>query len=217
MITDSRMTAFINSLDHGNTPFLDRLEQQARKDRVPVIRREMQSFLKTILEIEKPGSVLEIGTAVGFSAILMAGVTSPECRITTIEDYEKRIPIAQKNFRESGYADRITLLKGDAADVLKTLSDPFDFIFLDAAKAQYIRYLPELLRLMRPGSVLVSDNVLPGGDIIESHYAVERRNRTIYRRMREYLRALKDSEVLETSILPLGDGVTLSVYKSGRQ
>ena len=147
----------------------------------------------------------------------MAGATSPECRITTIEDYEKRIPIAQKNFRESGYADRITLLKGDAADVLKTLSDPFDFIFLDAAKAQYIRYLPELLRLMRPGSVLVSDNVLQGGDIIESHYAVERRNRTIYRRMREYLRALKDSEVLETSILPLGDGVTLSVYKSGRQ
>ena len=215
MITDSRMTAFINSLDHGNTPFLDRLEQQARKERVPVIRRETQSFLKTILEMQKPGSVLEIGTAVGFSAILMAGATAPECRITTIEDYEKRIPVAQKNFRESGYADRITLLKGDAADVLKTLSDPFDFIFLDAAKAQYIRYLPDLLHLMRPGSVLVSDNVLQGGDIIESHYAVERRNRTIYRRMREYLRALKDSDVLETSILPLGDGVTISVYKSG--
>ena len=213
MITDSRMNVFINSLDSGNTPFLDRLELQARKDDVPIIRRETQSFLKTVLTMQRPKSILEIGTAVGFSAILMASVTEPGCRIVTIEDYQKRIPIAKHNFRESGYEGRITLLERDAADILKTLSDPFDFIFLDAAKAQYIRYLPDLLRLLHPGSVLVSDNVLQGGDLVESHYAVERRNRTIYKRMREYLRALKDNPDLETSILPLGDGVTLSVRK----
>lgn len=216
MITDSRMAAFINSLDHGNTPFLDRLEQEAHEGGVPIIRGETQSFLKTLLALRRPETILEIGTAVGFSAILMASVTSPACQITTIEDYGKRIPIARENFRKSGFADRISLLEGDAADVLKTLAGPFDFIFLDAAKAQYIRYLPDLLRLMRPGSVLLADNVLQDGDILESHYAVERRNRTIYKRMREFLRAVKEQENLETSVLPLGDGMTFSVYREQR-
>lgn len=213
MITDERMTAYINSLDRGHTPFLEELARKAGEDGVPIIRREVQSFIKTLLAIKRPVNILEVGTAVGFSAILMAEYGPENCRITTIEDYEKRIPIARENFRRSGYEKQIILLEGDAADVLQTLSLPFDFIFMDAAKAQYIRFLPDLLRLMRPGSILLSDNVMQDGDLVESHFIVERRNRTIYKRMREYLYELKHNDRLETSILPMGDGLALSVMK----
>ena len=213
MIVDERMVTYINSLDRGNTPFLNELEKKAREDRVPVIRREMQSFLKVLLQIKRPRLILEVGTAVGFSTLLMSEYAPETCRITTIENYEKRIPIARENFRKAGKEDRITLLSGDAAQVLTTLEGPYDLIFMDAAKAQYIHFLPEVLRLLGPGGILVSDNVLQDGDLIESHFAVERRNRTIYKRMREYLYVLKNHEELETSILPLGDGVTLSIKK----
>lgn len=213
MIVDERMVTYINSLDRGNTPFLNELEKKAREDRVPVIRREMQSFLKVLLQIKRPRLILEVGTAVGFSTLLMSEYAPETCRITTIENYEKRIPIAQENFRKAGKEDRITLLCGDAARVLTTLEGSYDLIFMDAAKAQYIHFLPEVLRLLGPGGILVSDNVLQDGDLIESHFAVERRNRTIYKRMREYLYVLKNHEELETSILPLGDGVTLSIKK----
>lgn len=213
MIVDERMVTYINSLDRGNTPFLNELEKKAREDRVPVIRREMQSFLKVLLQIKRPRLILEVGTAVGFSTLLMSEYAPETCRITTIENYEKRIPIARENFRKAGKEDRITLLSGDAARVLTTLEGPYDLIFMDAAKAQYIHFLPEVLRLLGPGGILVSDNVLQDGDLIESHFAVERRNRTIYKRMREYLYVLKNHEELETSILPLGDGVTLSIKK----
>ncbi|MGN0400485.1 MAG: O-methyltransferase [Blautia sp.] len=213
MIVDERMVTYINSLDKGNTPFLDKLESEARENRVPIIRHEMQSFLKVLLRMSSPRLILEVGTAVGFSTLLMSEYAPEDCRITTIENYEKRIPIARENFRKAGREDRITLLEGDAAQVLKTLEGPYDFIFMDAAKGQYIHFLPDILRLLPKGGILVSDNVLQDGDLIESHFAVERRNRTIYKRMREYLYVLKNHEQLETSILPLGDGVTLSVKK----
>lgn len=211
MIVNERMVTYINSLDRGHTPFLEELEARAREDRVPIIRREMQSFLKTLLAMNQPKRILEVGTAVGFSALLMAQYGPADCRITTIENYEKRIPVARENFRRAGMEERITLLEGDAADILKGLEGPYDLIFMDAAKGQYLHFLPELLRLLPVGGVLLSDNVLQDGDIIESHFAVERRNRTIYKRMREYLRRLKQDPALTTSILPLGDGVTVSV------
>ena len=213
MIVEERMRAYINSLDRGHTPFLEELAREAAEGRVPVIRREMQSFLKVFLMIQRPRKILEVGTAVGFSAVFMAEYGPEDCRITTIENYEKRIPIARENIKRSGYGQRITLIPGDAAEVLKTLEGSYDLIFMDAAKGQYIRFLPEVLRLMGQGSVLISDNVLQEGDLIESHYLVERRDRTIYKRMREYLYTLKHSGELETSILPLGDGITLSVRR----
>nr|WP_275891399.1 O-methyltransferase [Ruminococcus sp. OA3] len=207
------MTTYINSLDTGNTPFLETLERQARRDHVPVIRREMQSFLKVLLALKRPARILEVGTAVGFSALLMCEYNPERCHITTIENYEKRIPLARENFRRAGRENCITLIQGDAAEILETLNGPFDFIFMDAAKGQYLHFLPQILRLMAPEALLVSDNVLQDGDIIESRFAVERRNRTIHRRMREYLYALKHREELVTSVLPLGDGVTVSVRK----
>lgn len=214
MIVDQRLVTYINSLDKGNTPFLNELEMEALKNYVPIIRRETQSLLKVLLQIKRPSRILEVGTAVGFSALLMHTYGPEDCQITTIEKYEKRIPIARENFRKAGAEKQITLLEGDAQEVLKTLKEPYDFIFMDAAKGQYIRFFPEILRLLEAGGLLVSDNVLQGGDIIESHFAVERRNRTIYKRMREYLSVLKNSEELETAILPLGDGVAISVKKA---
>nr|WP_180211102.1 O-methyltransferase [Blautia hansenii] len=207
------MVTYMNSLDKGNTPFLNHLEQEALKNRVPIIRREMQSFLKVLLQIKAPKRILEVGTAVGFSTLLMSTYNPADCEIVTIENYEKRIPIAKENFRKAGKEEQITLLEGDAQEILKTLTGSFDFIFMDAAKGQYINFLPEVLRLLEDGGILLSDNVLQDGDIVESHFAVERRNRTIYKRMREYLYVLKHHELLETSILPLGDGVTLSIKK----
>jgi len=211
VIVDDRMTTYINSLEQVNSPFLEELEGQARADGVPIIRREMQSFLKVMLAIKQPLKILEVGTAVGFSAILMCENASSNCHITTIENYEKRIPMARSNFAKAGKAEQITLVEGDAKNVLKDLQGPFDFIFMDAAKGQYINFLPEILRLMDNGAVLISDNVLQDGDIIESHFALERRKRTIHKRMREYLYELKHNEALVTSIVPLGDGLTVSV------
>ena len=213
MIVDERMVTYINSLDMGNTPLLNEIEKEAKADLVPVIRREMQSFLKVLLAIHRPLRVLEVGTAVGFSALLFCEYGPENMQVTTIEKYEKRIPIARENFRRAGRENQITLLEGDAADILKELQESYDLIFMDAAKGQYIHFLDDVLRLMKPGSVQVSDNVLQGGDIIESHYAVERRNRTIYKRMREYLYELKHNDKLLTSVIPLGDGVTVSVRK----
>ena len=212
MIVDERMITYINSLDTGNTPFLEELEQKAKEDFVPVIRREMQSFLKVLLAMKQPARILEVGTAVGFSALLMCEYNPAPCHITTIENYEKRIPLALENFRKAGREDCITLLQGDAADFLKKLTGPFDLIFMDAAKGQYLHFLPQVLRLMKKGSILVSDNVLQDGDIIESRFVVERRNRTIHKRMREYLYQLKHRKELITCVLPLGDGVTVSVF-----
>lgn len=177
----------------------------------------MQSFLKVLLTLTKPKKVLEVGTAVGFSALLMSEYTPADCRITTIENYEKRIPVAKENFLRAGQQDRITLLEGDAAEVLKKLKENYDFIFMDAAKGQYIHYLPEVLRLLAKDGVLVSDNVMQDGEIIESRFAVERRNRTIHARMREYLYELKHREELLTTILPLGDGVAVSVRKEKKE
>ncbi|MBR5798995.1 MAG: O-methyltransferase [Lachnospiraceae bacterium] len=211
MITEERISTFINSFDTGNTPFLNELEEYALKTNVPIIRPQMQSFLKLLLAMKQPKQILEVGTAIGFSALLMSQYGPEDCHITTIEKYEKRIPLARENFKKAGREQQITLLEGDAAEILKELSGSYDFIFMDAAKGQYIHFLPDILRLLPVGGVLVSDNVLQDGDVMESRYAVCRRDRTIHTRMREYLYELKHHEQLQTDILPVGDGVTVSV------
>ena len=213
MIADERMSAFIDSLDTGNTPFLNEIENEAIKTNVPIIRTQTQSLIKLLLAMQKPTSILEVGCAIGFSALLMSEYAPENCHITTIEKYEKRIPLARENFKKAGMEDRITLLEGDAADILKQMDGSYDMIFMDAAKGQYIHFLPDVLRLLAKGGILLSDNVLQDGDVIESRFAVTRRNRTIHSRMREYLYELKHHPDLETAILSVGDGVTISVKK----
>lgn len=216
MIVDERFVTYINSLDTGNTPLLEEIEQEALQTYVPIIRKEMQTFLKWLLAVKCPNRILEVGTAVGFSALFMAEYNPVPCEITTIENYEKRIPVARKNFERADRTQQITLLEGDAAVQLKELTEPYDMIFMDAAKGQYIHFMDDVLRLLKTGGILVSDNVLQDGDIIESRFAVTRRNRTIHKRMRDYLYQLTHHEELRTSVLPFGDGVTVSV-KLGKE
>ena len=163
MIGNERVTDYINSLERSRGTLLSELASKARKERVPVIREETASFLISLVEAKRPAAILEVGTAVGYSTLLMAGAMPENCRITTIEKYEKRIPEALENFERAGESERITLLPGDAGEILKKLTGPYDFIFMDAAKGQYLVWLPEIMRLMVPGSMLVSDNVLQDG------------------------------------------------------
>ena len=207
MIVNERVVAYINSLDCGNSDICNTIEKEAIADEVPIIRKEMGNLLKVLLQLVQPERILEVGTAVGYSSILMSENMPHNCTITTIENYDKRIPVAKNNFKRAGKEDVITLIEGDALEVLKTLDGPYDFIFMDAAKGQYINYLPDIKRVLRKGGLLISDNILQEGEIVESRYAVTRRNRTIHARIREYVH----SEDFVTSIVPIGDGITLSV------
>ncbi len=209
-MTTERQAAFIRSLDQGSTPFLEELEREAREAGVPIIRPEIQRLLRFLLQMQKPHRILEIGSAVGFSALWMSEYAPSACHITTIENCGKRIEEAKKNFRRVGREDRIALLEGDAADILPELTETYDMIFVDAAKGQYLSFLPQMMRLLAPEGLLISDNVLQEGDILESRYAVTRRDRTIHSRMREYLYQITHDERLETVILSVGDGVAAS-------
>lgn len=211
MIGNERIRDYIHSLEPSQGELCDEIARDAIADYVPIIKKETGALLKTLVAAKQPKAILEVGTAVGYSALLMARVMPKDCHITTIEKFEPRIPVARENFRRAGMEERITLLEGDAGEILALLTETYDFIFMDAAKGQYIHWLPVILNLLSDGGVLVSDNVLQDGDIVESRYAVERRNRTIHSRMREYLYTLKHMEGVETSIVPIGDGVTISV------
>lgn len=216
MVAQERLATYINSLNMGNGSLLEELEEEAKSARIPIIRKETQQLLKLLLAMNCPRRILEIGTAVGFSALLMEQGNPMPCYITTIENYGKRIPAAKANFLRAGKENVIELLEGDASQVMKGLAGPYDFVFMDAAKGQYIHFLPEVMRLLAPGGVLVSDNVLQDGDIIESRFAVTRRNRTIHKRMREYLYELTHRDGLTTCVLPMGDGVAVSVKAEGK-
>ncbi|PHU35147.1 O-methyltransferase [Pseudobutyrivibrio ruminis] len=211
MIVDERYTTYLNSLYPELSPVLKDIQREALESYVPIIRPETVNILQLLIKMNQPKTILEVGAAVGFSANLMAEAAGDDVRITTIENYEPRIPIANANFKRTGRDNQITLLEGDAMEILPTLEGPFDFIFMDAAKGQYINFWPEIKRLIRDGGVVVTDNVLQDGDIIESRFAITRRNRTIHKRMRDYLYELTHDEDFSTTILPLGDGVSISV------
>ncbi len=213
MIIDERLSIFIDTLEWELPDYLKELEKQATEDEVPIIRRSMQSFLGFFLRMNAPEAILEIGAAVGFSSLLMSESVPKETSITTIEKVPARIQEAKKNFKKYGKESRITLLEGDATDVLESLASQkkqYDFIFMDAAKGQYLNFLPNLLKMLSPNGILITDNVLQDGDVIQSRYAVTRRDRTIHGRMREYLYYLTHSDILDTVILPVGDGITIS-------
>lgn len=213
MIVDERIAAYINSLQTELPPHLKELEKTALSEGVPIIRKETQTFLKFLLAMKKPKRVLEIGTAVGFSAILMSEAIPEDSTITTLEKVEMRLVKARQNLAYAPRASQITLIEGDAIDILKQLAEEknsFDFIFLDAAKAQYMNFLPEIMRLLPKDGILLTDNVLQDGTVAESRYSITRRDRTIHSRMRDYLYTITHREELQTAILPVGDGVTVS-------
>ncbi len=214
MIVNERIISYIHSLEQSRGPFLDELRTYGEANRVPIIRREVESFLEVLLSIQRPETILELGTAIGYSAIFMGRCVCENSRIVTIENYEKRILSAKENIKKAGMEKKICLIEGDALEEMKKMrSETFDFIFIDAAKAQYIYFLQEAVRLLRTGAVLVADNVLQEGDLIESRYTVTRRDRTIHARMREYMYEVKNREDLVTTVVPIGDGMTVSVKR----
>ncbi len=206
MINEERIRDYLYSLEPDWGELCESIASKARKEEIPVIKRETGALLKTMVALKQPRAILEVGTAVGYSALLMAQVMPEDCRIT-------RILEAKKNFAKAEIEDRIVLLEGDAEEILQSLTGPFDFVFLDAAKGQYLHWLPVILGLLERGGVLFSDNVLQGGDVLQSRYGVERRDRTIHGRMREYLYQIKHMEGLESAIVPIGDGVSISVKR----
>ena len=208
-----RMEVFLGKYRETPPAYIVELERQALVDEVPVIRRGTRDVLRFLLRTGRPAQVLEVGTAIGYSALCMKEYLPETSRITTIEKVEMRLVEARKNLKKFDSEGRITLLEGDAADVLRSLVEQgksYDFIFMDAAKGQYLNFLPDVLKLLSEGGTLVSDNILHEGDVLESRYAVTRRDRTIHGRMREYLQVLMDTEELETICLSIGDGMTIS-------
>ena len=213
MNTEQRCASYIESLYTDIPEYLDELAVSARENEVPIIRPAMMNYMQTMLSITKPATILEIGTAVGFSALFMKEYAPKGCKITTIENYEPRIVQAKENFAKFDLENQITLIEGDATKIIKDLSGNYDIIFMDAAKGQYINMYDDIKRLIHGGGIILSDNVLQEGDIYESRYALTRRDRTIHSRMREYLYRLTHDEDFTTSILPIADGVAVSVKK----
>lgn len=212
--TMERISAFVRSYIKDDEGELGRIYLEAIRNGVPVMRPETRELLKTQLIMKKPMQILEIGTAVGYSSIYMSNYLAESGEITTIELDEERVNIARANIKAMNKEKVITVIQGDAYEVLKTLpEDCYDFAFVDAAKGQYINYYPDVMRVVKSGGIIISDNVLQDGEVLESHFTVDKRNRTIHDRMREYLYTITHDDRLDTALLSVGDGVAVSVKR----
>ena len=232
VIVDENIVNYINSLETNIPDYLLDMAKEAVQNHVPIIRRETMTLLKFLIQLKQPKNILEIGTAVGFSSILMSEYMPKGCHITTIERNEQRILKAKENIKKYNKENEITLLEGDASNILKDLVNrnyshidkigrkvdnidskgQYDFIFMDAAKGQYMNFFPYIMDLITIDGMLLTDNVLQEGKVAKSRYGVTRRDRTIHTRMREYLYTLTHMEGLNTIVLPVGDGVTISTF-----
>ena len=207
--SDDYISRYIRLIQPKYDGVLGEIQEEALEEEIPIVPHETARFLSTLLTIKKPKEILEIGTAVAFSAGLMSRYLQEGGHVTTIDRYEYMLNIAKKNIKRMGLEEKINIIEDDAANVLPKLSGPYDFIFLDAAKAQYIQFLPELLRLMPIGGILVADDVLQGGNIAKSRFSLPRRQRTIHKRMRNFLWDISHLDCLESSIIPIGDGIVM--------
>lgn len=211
-ITNESVQAYLNSIQKDGNEWIDNLRRQALEEKLPIIRNEVKQLLEIILLVQKPKSILEIGTAVGYSSILMSNYLGSDGKITTIERWDEMAVRARQNIKKAGKEEMIEVIEGDAEKILPNLSGSYDLIFMDAAKAQYITFLPHCIRLLKTGGLLISDNVLQDGEISKSRWSIPRRQRTIHARMREYLWEINHNPSLKTVILPISDGLTVS-YK----
>ena len=216
MVEHERFESFLESIPDGLPEYLTDLEIENIKDNIPIIRKGSQRLIRFMLEMKKPLNILEVGTATGFSTIFMLEFLNKKAKITTIEKMEERAAKAEENFQKFDKNKRITLVKGDAADILSELASKdktYDFIFMDAAKGQYINFFENIKKLLVSGGMLITDNMLQEGRLLDSRYTVVRRDRTIHSRMREYVNALLTDKELETMLLESGDGMAVSVKK----
>lgn len=216
-LDEIRLEGFIESLQQDRGQILETIRSRAIEDGVPIIRSETENLLRFLVMTRKPKEILEVGCAVGYSALVMHSVAQSYggCHITTMESYEPRIEQARANFEAAGAQQDIELLTGDATPYLEEMQPDgrFDFIFLDAAKAQYPVFWPYIRKMLVPGALLVCDNVLQEGSIAESKFTVTRRDRTIHMRMRRFIDELFADSELTSCIVPSGDGMALSVFQ----
>ena len=210
-VATEQITQYLRSLIKENTGILKELEEKALKEYIPIISPEVAQLIRLLTEMTKTKKILEIGSAIGYSSILFGGF-SDDIKITTIEMDEERANQAKENIRRSGMDKKITLLKGNALSVLDELAEEFDLVFVDAAKGQYNNFLPKCLKLLKPGGLLVSDNILYRGTVAETGF-IPRKHRTIIVNMKEYLKKISEDEKLTTSIIPIGDGVAVSLKR----
>lgn len=234
-----RIRNFILSYTSDNGGVLCHIRKKAEEDGVPIIRKDTEDFLKVMIRMIKPERILEIGTAVGYSSIFFAEtlqvlykddttdkisetdkanetneVNKTAWSIDTCELDKERISAAKKNIDEAGFSDRITIYEGDACDSLKKLIEDgrkYDLIFIDAAKAQYMEYINLSMKLSDKNATIITDNIFGDGDVLESHFLVDKRDRTIHDRMREYVYHITHSDGLETALVPIGDGIAVSI------
>ena len=210
-VTDDYINSYLRTIQPHYDGVLGEIEKESRDAQVPVIPHETARLLSVLLTMKKPKNILEVGTAVAFSSGLMSRYLQEGGTITTIDRYELMLKDARKNIARMGLENTIKILEGDAADILPTLTGPYDVIFLDAAKGQYSAFLPHCLRLLPVGGLLIVDDVLQGGDIAKTRFSVPRRQRTIHKRLRNFLWDISHNDALESSIVPIGDGLAVCV------
>lgn len=212
-ITNPLIRNYLESVMPERNEALQELHEEAIRDDVPIIKHEMEQFIKFIISLHQPKRILEIGTAIGYSSIVMLSVAGSDTSIVTLEKSERMIPKAKKNFKTFGVESQVKLLEGDAVKTLKSLDEPFDLIFMDAAKGQYMNFYEDSHRLLKPGGLLIADNILQDGLIAKSRFAIPRRQRTIHGRMREFITLMSNHPEYTTSVLPIADGATISFKK----
>lgn len=208
-ITYDYMDKYIKDIITEHDGILKELEIYADANHIPIVQKEIAKFLELIVSIKKPTKILELGTAIAYSAILMELSSNMSCRIDTIERDENMYKLAKQNIENYGFSDRINILKGECMDVLQKVDDKYDIIFIDAGKGHYGDFFVECLRLLKEDGIIIADNTLFRG-MVASDDLVVRRKITIVKRMREYLEMVCDGEKYITSVIPMGDGISVT-------
>lgn len=208
-VTYDYMEEYLRSLIPESGGVLKDLEEYAISNNVPIIQKEAGKFLEVMISIMKPKKILELGTAIGYSSIMMSMTAGQESRVVTIERDKSMIELANGNISRFGFQDRIKVVEGDCLEVLEAMEDEFDLVFMDAGKGHYKYFLPHCLRMLKKDGVIIADNVLFRG-MIASKELVKRRKITIVKRMRDYLNMVNSDEGLITTVLPMGDGIAVT-------
>ena len=208
-ITYDYMEEYINKLVPEKQGTLKEIEEFARENGVPIVQEETGRFLEFMVNMKKPLRILELGTAIGFSSILMYEAAGTKTEIVTIERDPKMIELAKVNLKRFNLEDKIKIMEGECLEVLEKLNEPFDLIFMDAGKGHYNHFLPHCLRLLNKSGIIIADNVLFRG-MVASDELVKRRKITIVKRMRTYLDMVSNDDELITSVIPMGDGIAIT-------
>lgn len=208
-LVEDYISEYLNNMLTDCDGELGELQRKSYKEGLPIIPKDVVKLLGFVIGIKKPKAILEIGMAVGFSSSYMAQFLPEDGYIKTIDRYPMMIERAKENFKKFGLEDKITIIEGDANEVLKGLDEKFDFVFMDAAKGQYINILPDILRLTKKGGIIMADDIFQDGRVAMDRYSIPRRQRTIQKRLNEFLYEITHNDKLRTTLLTVGDGVAL--------